>query len=113
MIWLALLIILFGITVARVRQQGIPWEDIIAVVSQWVHFMIMGGAWGPTLSSCIGFHVRERHKYRFVWKALEIITDAIFWFKEYDHCAESLHRVEKLERQSWTSTQYSEAVKKT
>jgi hypothetical protein len=108
MIWFALFLILFIVTVVRVRQQGVPWDDVVATFSQWVHFIIMGGPWGPTFSSCIGLHVRDGHKYAPAWKAVEVFTDSLFWLKESDHCAESLYRVEQLERKRHGHKLYSE-----
>lgn len=95
MIWLALIACCIFVTVARARQQNIPWDDIAAFASQWFHFVCVGGEWGPTFSSCVGLHVRDGHRHRFMWRTLRSIIDFLFLWKEYDHCDESLYRLER------------------
>lgn len=98
MVWHVLLILAILVTVVRARQQGVPWDGILAAPSQWVHFIIFGGEWMHTMCSCVGLHTRDGHKYRLFWISLERTLDIFFLFREPHHCAESLWRVEKAKR---------------
>lgn len=101
--WHALLFVFIIATVARARQAGKPWLDIVAIPTQWLHYIIFGGPWGHTMCSCTGLHVRDGHKHRWFWLILQTLFDTVFFAFERNHCATSLWRVEKAERQ-WTST---------
>ena len=94
MVWQALLLTLFIITVARIRQLGITWEDIAAAPSQWLHFIIFGGRWEHTVCSCVGKHVRDGTRNKAAWIVAEYILDCMFMWRERRHCARSLQRVE-------------------
>ena len=98
MVWHALLVLSIIMTVVRVRQQGVPWEDILAAPSQWVHFIIFGGEWLHTMCSCVGMRTRDGYKYLILWVVLERTLDIAFHLRETNHCANSLWRVEKAKR---------------
>lgn len=95
MIWHALLILAIIATVARVRQRGVPWDDIYAAPSQWFHFIVFGGEWMHTMCSCVGQHTRDGIHNRWFWVPLERFLDIVFIWREPHHCATSLWRVEK------------------
>ena len=98
MVWHVFLIFAIFATIIRVRQQEVPWDDILAAPSQWVHFIIFGGEWMHTMCSCVGLYARDGHKHHLFWITLERILDTFFLFREKHHCAESLWRVEKVKR---------------
>lgn len=100
MFWHALLLFAIIVTVARARQQGVPWLDIVATPSQWLHYAIFGGPWGHTMCSCTGLHVRDGHRNKRGWLALQTVFDLTFCWIERHHCAESLWRVEKEQRKN-------------
>ena len=95
MFWHVLLIFALIATVARVRQLGVPWDDIFAAPSQWVHFIIFGGEWMHTMCSCVGLHTRDGRRFMLFWRILERTLDIVFIWRERHHCATSLWRVEK------------------
>ncbi len=95
MIWHALLIFSIIATVARVRQRGVSWLDIFGAISQWFHFIIFGGEWLHTMCSCIGLHTRDGKSNQWLWTSLEVFFDIVFFWREPNHCATSLRRVEK------------------
>jgi len=95
MIWHALLVIAIIATVARLRQNGVPWDYILAAPSQWLHFIIFGGEWMHTMCSCVGAHVRDGHNHQWFWGRLERFLDTVFIWREHNHCAASLWRVEE------------------
>lgn len=98
MVWHTLLVLSIVLTVVRVRQQGVPWEDILAAPSQWMHFIIFGGEWLHTMCSCVGMRSQGGHKYFLLWVTLERFLDVVFHLRETNHCSKSLGRVEKAKR---------------
>lgn len=98
MVGFVLLLILSLITVVRARHQGVAWDEIICFPSQWVHYVAVGGNWGPTFCALVGRHVRDGAPYRPVWIVLQSLINLLFIWKERHHCAESLYRCEKVRK---------------
>lgn len=92
------------LTIWRARQQSVPWINIAAVPTQWLYFIIFGGAWGHTICSCVGKRVRDGSPNPKVWRFAASVLNALFSWVEKDHCLKSLERVEKYQHGHKSST---------